>query len=565
MGEMTILRDLAVIFAVAVAVVAVLHRAGIPAIAGYILAGILAGPNGLGFINNVHDVERLAEVGVVLLLFSIGSEFSLERLRSLWRPILIGGMLQVSLTSAVAFLIAREYGYSWQTALLTGWIVSLSSTAVVLRGLEKRGEVDAPHGRLTLGILLFQDLCVVPIMFSIPMLAGANTSLVDLGFGLLRAVLILTCVMAGARIVTPRILKTIAKTRQRDSFILAVLLVCIGTAWIATLSGVSMALGAFLAGLVVADSEYRHQALADLFPFREGFTSLFFISVGMLLHPGVFWQNGFIIFILLAGILLGKMLVVLLAGAVMRLPLRVCILAGVSLAQVGEFSFVLIRAVQGTPLLDDTLAGNITAAVIFSMIVTPFALALGPKLAAGVDRARVLTRILKVKSAVDASEERVPLHDHVIIGGYGFAGQALARSLRSLEIPYVIIELNPDNVRAAMLRNERVYYGDITSEEVLRELGAKQAKEFVIVINDPSAIEKAVAAARRVAPQLHILVRSRYRLDVQSLAESGANEVIPDEVEAAAQVINRVLVHYQVEPAVAAEQGELARHLALWK
>lgn len=559
MGELLILRDLAIILAVAVVAVALLHRFGIPSIAGFILAGVLVGPNGLGFIGDIHDVEKLAEVGVVLLLFSIGSEFSLQRLRSLWRPILIGGMAQVCLTSGATFLIVYSLEYSWRTALFSGWVISLSSTAVVLRGLEKRGEVDAPHGRLTLGILLFQDLCVVPIMFALPMLSGDNASATDLVFVLLRAILILSCVMIGARIVAPRILHMIANTRQRELFVLAVLLVCIGTAWVATISGVSLALGAFLAGLVVADSGYRHQALADLFPFREGFTSLFFISIGMLLHPDALWQNGFVIVLILIGILLGKTLLVMITGAIMRLPLRVCILAGVSLAQVGEFSFVLIRATQGTILFDNTLAENIMAATILSMVITPFALALGPKLAAGAERAKVLTRFLNVTPAVEALEEHFSLRDHVIIGGYGFAGQELAQSLRTVNIPFVIAELNPNNVQTAMLRNERVYYGDITSEKVLRLLRAGKARALVIVVNDPSAVEKAVAAARRVAPQLHILVRSRYRLDVESLAASGADEVIPDEIEAAAQVVNRVLTHFHVEPSMVMEQQKRIR------
>lgn len=553
MNEMIVLRDLSVIFAVAVAVVALLHRFGIPSIAGFILAGILAGKEGLGLISGVHDVEGMAEIGVILLLFSIGSEFSLERLRRMWRPILAGGMLQVGLTTLIIFLIAIAFDFSWQTSVFMGWLISLSSTAIVLRGLEKRGEVDAPHGRLTLGILLFQDLSVVPIMFAIPILAGENTSLASLGVAVLRSVLILCGVLILARFAAPRILHAIARTRQRELFVLSVLLICMGTAWLATMAGISLSLGAFLAGLVVADSDYRHQALADIIPFREGFSSLFFISIGMMLHPSAVWENSMSILLILVGILLGKTLVVLVTGLVMRLPLRVCILAGVALAQVGEFSFVLIRASMGTNLFGGVVAENIMAATILSMVITPFALALGPRLAAQAERGWFLARFLHVTQSENVQETK-RLSDHVIIGGYGFAGEELTKSLRSQNIPYVIVELNPDNVRRAVERGERVYYGDITSEEVLRDLGVERAREMVIVINDPSAVEKAVAAARRIAPSLYILVRARYRLDVGLLSSSGANEVIPDEVEAAAQIASRVLSRYQIDNSLIEQQ-----------
>ncbi|RJP19266.1 MAG: hypothetical protein C4527_27175 [Candidatus Omnitrophota bacterium] len=542
MGELSFLRELAIIFAIAVTVVTVLHRIKIPSIAGFILAGILVGPHGIGFVKDIHQVEVLAEVGVILLLFSIGSEFSLERLRRLWKPIVIGGALQVGLTILLTLALGLLFDLSWRVALFIGFMIAVSSTAIVLRGLESRGETDAPHGRLTIGILLFQDLSVVPMMFAIPLLSGTNVSTAYLIALLLRAVLILCVVLAAARLLVPPFLHMIARTRQRDLFVLAVLLVCIGTAWAATMSGVSLALGAFMAGLVVAGSAYRHQALAELIPFREGFTSLFFISIGMLLIPHTLLENLETILLILVGILIGKFGVVFLTGIIMRLPLRVCVMAAMALAQVGEFSFVLARAAQGANLFEDPLAGNVLAAVILSMVITPFAISYSPHLAAGVGKIRVLTRLLDIRVAEDAAKDgQRKLRDHVIIGGYGLAGTQLANALKKQGIPYVIGELNAENVHRAIEQGEPAYFADITSSEVLHHLGAERAREFVIVINDPGAIERAVEAARRLAPNLHILVRTRYMLDVDRLVQAGANVVIADEIESAELVVSRVV------------------------
>ncbi|UCD18163.1 MAG: cation:proton antiporter, partial [Candidatus Zixiibacteriota bacterium] len=251
MGEFVYLRDLVVILAIAVFVVTVLHRLKVPSIAAFIFAGVLVGPNGLSLINDMHQVEVLAEIGVALLLFGIGLEISLDRLKRLWRPVVFGGSVQVGFTIILAFFISRLFEIPVRTSILIGFIVAVSSTAIVLRGLETRGEIDAPHGRLTLGILVFQDLCVVPMMLAIPLLAGAHTTVSDVALTLGKAVGIVAAVLVASRLIVPRILLMVARTRQRHLFVMAVLLICIGTAWLTSSAGVSLALGAFLAGLVV--------------------------------------------------------------------------------------------------------------------------------------------------------------------------------------------------------------------------------------------------------------------------------------------------------------------------
>jgi CPA2 family monovalent cation:H+ antiporter-2 len=548
MDDLTVLRDLVVIFAISVVVVALLKRIGVPAIAGFIVAGILIGPAGLRLVHDAHEVELLAEIGVALLLFGIGLELHLGQLRRLWRLVLGSGALQVGLTAATGTLIARALSLPLNQSIFIGLLIAISSTAIVLRGLESRGESDAPHGRLALGILVFQDLCVVPMMLAIPLLAAwgeTATPLATLGMPLLKAVAVLGGVLLAAWFVVPRVLHWVAQTRQRDLFVLTVFVICIGTAWSVTHAGVSLALGAFLAGIVVSESEYRHQALTDVIPFREIFASLFFVSVGMLLNPALVWQNPAGVIGLALAIIIGKFLIVFLVVALMRLPLRVCVLTAAVLSQVGEFSFVLTYAAAGTGLLPTGAMNILLPAVIITMLVTPLAMAAGPSLAAGASRIGRLSSVLGVQGA-DEADAKGRRQDHVIIAGYGVTGRELARALRKCGVPYVIVDLNPDNVRAASSAGEPAYFGDVTSPDVLEHLSVKAAREVVLVVNDPSAAIRATHAVRRVAPDAHILVRSRYAADVAPLLKAGASDVVPAEIEAAVEVAARVLARHEV-------------------
>ena len=540
MTDLGFLRDLVIVFAAALVVVAILGRLRIPSVAGFIVAGALVGPNALGLIADVHRVETLAEIGVVLLLFGIGLELSLDRIRRLWRPIVFGGAIQVGVTILAVLGVAIAFGDRPGHAAFLGCVIAVSSTAIVLRGLSARGELDAPHGRLAVGILVFQDLCVVPMILALPFLAGTGGTATEALLTLGAAVGVLVGVMVAARLVVPALLGVASRTRQRDVFILAVALVCMGTAWAVSSAGVSVALGAFLAGLVVSGSQYRHQALADIIPLREVLASVFFVSVGMLLDVRAVGGQAVSIAGLLAAIVAGKFVLVFLTAAVMRLPLRVCVLTGAALCQVGEFSFILLRAAQGTGLVESSFESDLTVAVILSMLVTPFALALGPRIAAGAGRVGWLTRLLQVRipAAEPAGET---LSDHVIIAGYGITGQELAQSLETTDTPYVVVDLNADNVRLAASDGVPVYFGDVTSIPVLERLGIADARELVVSINDPEASARAVQAARRCSRDLPIIVRTFYVEDIGRLLASGATQVVAGEAEAAAEVASRVL------------------------
>jgi len=548
MDNLAYLRDIVVILCIAIIIATVFHRFKLPLIAGFILAGIFVGPQGLGLVNDVHKVEILAEVGVALLLFGIGLELSLEKLRRIWKLVLAGGFLQVGLSIAAAFVVSKFWGLPGNTAIFIGFLVALSSTAIVLRGLQQRGEVDAPHGRLTLGILIFQDFSVIPMILVIPLLSGQGSSSGDLLKALLWSCVIIVGVLFAARIIIPRVLHVIARTRQRHLFIMAVFLICIGTAWIISSLGVSLAIGAFLAGLIVAESEYRHQALADLIPFREVFASLFFVSIGMMLAPGIIIENIVLILILLAVIMAGKFMIVFITAAIIRMPLRVCLLAAISLSQVGEFSLVLSLAAHGAGLIEKSLETNLISTAILSMFITPFAMSLGPPLAAAVGRLRFLTGFLKIAAVENAVDDVRKMHNHVIIGGYGFAGLELSQALDDCGIPHIIVDLNIENVRKAANKGRQAYFGDITSHEVLKRLRAEHAKELIFLINDPGAAERAVKVARSFAPNLYIVVRTYYLLDIEPLLAAGADEVIPAEREAAVEVASRLLSRHRIEP-----------------
>jgi len=541
--EVVFLRDLVVVLAAAVLVVTLLRRLGVPSIAGFILAGVLAGPTALGLVQDTHEVEVLAEIGVVLLLFGIGLELSLDRLRLLWKAVLVGGGIQVTATVALATAISHAMGLSWGAAIFFGFIVAVSSTAIVLRGLSQRGELNAPHGRLAVGILVFQDLCVVLMILAVPFLVGEAVSLQNVLMTTGTAVGILGGVLIAGNFVVPQVLNFVAKTRDQDLFVLTVFLICLGIAWGVSKAGISLALGAFLAGLTVASSEFRYQALSDLIPTREVFASLFFVSVGMLLDVSDVLAHVVSTVGLLVAILVGKSTIILATALILRLPLRIAILSAAALSQVGEFSFVLLHA--GPGILDSTLSHNLLVAIILSMLLTPLGLASGPRLATNVMRIPWLNRRLGANPpGVDASE---PHSNHVVVAGYGLTGHKMCEALREHDVPYIAVDVNPDNVRAARKEGHRVVLGDVTRSEVLSAIATKNARMVVMSINDTRATELAIRAIRNLAPGVMILARAHFEIDKDSLLRAGADQVITAEATASDSLTEACLEKLSVE------------------
>jgi len=485
MTQYLILRDLAVIFAVSLLVILLFHRLKLPALPGFIVAGVLLGPNALGLVSDVHQVESLAEVGVILLLFTIGIEFSLGRLREMGRQVVVGGLSQVGLTVAASALVARASGTSWQIALLLGFLVALSSTALVLKGLTDKGEIDAPHGRLATGVLIFQDLCVVPMMLVLPFLAGrAAGGPSGLLLALGKAVLVVIGVLVVARTVVPRALAEILKTRSRELFLIAIILLGTLTALGTAAAGASLALGAFLAGLVISESDYGHQAMAELLPFRDVFISLFFVAVGMLVQVQFVRDHPLLALGGVGVIMGGKTITAAVGPALLGYSGRVALLAGLAVSQIGEFSFVLAREGRAAGLLAEGPYQTFLAVAVFTMLLTPFLLEAGPALVDRIERVVPLDRLLPGfrPRAIAAGEQ--PLTDHVIIAGYGLNGRNLAAALRTIRAPYLIVELNSQTVQQARGRGEPAFYGDATREEILHALGVERARMLVAAISD---------------------------------------------------------------------------------
>lgn len=546
------LRDIILVLGLAVAVVSLLHRIRIPAIAGYILVGIVAGPSGLSLISSSEDVQSLAELGVVLLLFSIGLEFSIHRLRRTWRLLLEGGIPYVVLIAAAVYLAATVAGFSRGGAAFAGFWIALSSTAIVLKTLASRGEVDSPSGRLVISILLFQDLCIVPMMLLLPVLAGAvGGSDIRIAEALARALFILLVVLFVSRYVVPPFLAYVAHTRNRELFLMLVLLICIGTAAVSGSLGLSAALGAFLAGILLSKSDYGMQALADILPFRDVFSSVFFVSVGMLLDLRFVAAHPLEVLGIGTAIIAGKGVIGTAIVRVLGYPMRVASLAGVALSQVGEFSFVLASAGRGMNLLPERSFQTLLAASALTMVVTPILISLAPRVARRVERVEAIgPDRMRGRRVVPGEPAGERFEGHVVIVGYGLNGRNLARLLSAQGIPYLILELNARTVREAQSRGEPILFGDATSEAVLERLGLDRARAAVISISDPEATRRTVRSIRTRHADIYILVRTRFVAEVDELHALGANEVVPEEFETSIEIGARVLARFGAPIAV---------------
>jgi monovalent cation:H+ antiporter-2, CPA2 family len=562
MEHMPILRDLTVIIAVGMAVAVALSLLRLPTAAGLLAAGALMGPSGFGLVESIESIHTLAEIGVILLLFSIGLEFSLDRLARIAGLVAVGGALQVGLTVAATMGIALGLGYSMEKAVLFGFIVSLSSTAIVLRSLTERGEIDAPHGRFIIGALLFQDLAVVPMMLVIPLLggdAGKDGAALPILIALGKAAGVVVATMLVARRIVPVLFQWVDRARSREVFLLAVLSICIATAWLTSMAGLSLALGAFLGGIVVAGTVYGSRALGDILPLRDVFMSVFFVSLGMLFDPAAVVERPLVIALLVVGFVLGKATLAAFAALAMRFPARVAFLSGLGLGQFSEFGFVLVNVAAAAGVVTITETREILAAGILSMFLTPVVVMLSPRLAAGARLLRPLERLIGVRGIDECDPQHEHITGHVLVVGYGVAGRLLSDALAAVDVPYLVLELNADAVRKAAAEGQPIYYGDVTNEEALHHARAAEARAAVILINDREAAARAVDTLRRVAPSVPILLRTRYLSTGPQLIARGASDVVFEEVEAGVEMLGRVLRKFDVPLNLLVEQLERAR------
>jgi len=540
-----VLQDIVILFGLALLTVVLLRQLKIPSIIGFLITGILAGPYALGFIKDTHQVEQMAEIGVVLLLFTIGIELSLKELMRIKHLVLWGGGLQVLVTILAVAGVGTAFNFSFRQALFFGFLVALSSTAILMKLLIDSGQADSPHGKMAMGILIFQDLCIVPLMLLTPLLAGSGTGIQEILVIGAKTALVVLAAHYGARFLVPWIFKQIVKTRSRELFILTIIFIGLGTAWLTSLAGLSLALGAFIAGLAISESEYSHQALSDIIPFREAFISLFFISVGMLLNPAIVIKYPLLIATLVVTILIIKTIITTGAGMLLGVPMRIALIAALALSQIGEFSFVLSQAGVKFGLLTPDFYQIFLAASIATMSLTPLCLKYASPLAdyfVGI----FPHAWTKGKGIFSTHEKPLSLKDHVIIVGYGVNGKNLARVLKNLHIQHIVIETNPFTVKSEGKKGQHIFFGDASKPEVLEHSQIDKARGIVIAISDAASSRRVAALARQMNPSIHIIVRTRYLLEVEPLLKLGVNEVIPEEFETSIEILSRVLRNYMV-------------------
>jgi len=551
--ELGLIANILIVFAVALVVGMIFNRIRVPPLVAFILTGAIVGPYGLSIIRGQDQVSSLAELGIILLLFTIGLEFSFKDLWRIRAIAVVGGALQVALSFIFFCGLAFFMGLSANQAILVGFLISLSSTAIVLKLLHQRGEMDSPHGNIALGILIFQDLMAIPMIMAIPFLASlpqldptpflSGEALLTL---IVEDLVIVVILVVLARWVIPRVMHEIARTRNQELFLIVIILTCFGVAWMVSFTGVSLAIGALLAGLIISGSEYSHQASSIILPFRDIFTSFFFISVGMLVDIRFLAANLWLVVFLIAIVIVVKALLATAAPLALGYPLRTAVMTGLALAQVGEFSFIIAQSGFDTGILPAETYQLFLIVALMTMAATPFIIGIGQPVSGRLCHIPALSRVARGSCGEPEGTMAPPRADHLVIIGYGITGRNLARTASRSGIACSIVELNPDLVRAAREDGESVVFGDATSGGVLVHAGLPAARIAVIAINDPVATRKIVGLCRQINQALFIIVRTRYVSEAGDLKATGADEVIAEEFETSVEIFTLVLHKYFV-------------------
>lgn len=542
--EVPIIKEIVIIFTLSIAVLLVCHRLRLPPVVGFLATGVLCGPHGLKLVSAVHDVENLATIGVVLLLFTVGMEFSFKNIVKYRNYFFGGGALQAAGTFFLTLgICCLALDRPFIEGVFLGFIITLSSTAIVLRVLDGRGETETNYGRLVTGILIFQDFIAVFMMLLVPVLLGHKENfdlqhMYDFAKGL--TLLFITALIAFRGV--PKLLYYVTRTRNRELFLLSILTICFAVAWVTSSIGLSLSLGAFLAGLVVSESDYSDEAVGNVLPFQTIFTSFFFISMGMLLDLSFVVHQPLTILAIAGAVLLLKFLVAGGTGIILGMPLRPAILSGVALCQIGEFSLVIAYSGMSEGLATEYQYQMILAVSLLTMAVTPTLMAIAPTLAHLVEKLPMPKRLRGgLYQAQDTHSHHI--EGHLIIVGFGLRGRHLARAAKEAKIPYLILETNPDTVKTEKRKGEPIQYGDPSHHTVLAHAGIRHAHSIVIVINDPVSTQRIVKAARELNPNVYIISRTCYVHEVQKLFQCGANDVVPDEFGSSLEIFTRVLLN----------------------
>ncbi|KAA5544866.1 monovalent cation:proton antiporter-2 (CPA2) family protein [Adhaeribacter rhizoryzae] len=545
--EIPMLTDVVIILGLAVVVIMLFQRFRFPTILGFLATGVITGPHGFRIVPDTHQIEVLAEIGVILLLFIIGMEFSLKSLSLIKRTVFLGGAVQVFLTIILVALLLNLAGMALPQAVFIGFLFSLSSTAIVLKLLQDKGEINSPHGKTVLAILIFQDIIVVPMMLVTPLMAGGSQNIAQaLLFMLVKGAFVIVFVLLSARYLVPWLLYQVAQTKSRELFILSVVVICFAVAWLTSRLGLSLALGAFMAGLIISESEYSHQATSNIIPFREIFSSFFFVSIGMLLDATFMMQHLPYILGLTLLIMLVKAAVATIAAKILQYPLRTSLMVGLAIFQVGEFAFILSKTGINNGLLSPEVYQYFLSVSLLTMAFTPFVINKYQPLASGISQLLGARPHLN-QHTPDHDGDNDPLHhlsDHVVIIGFGINGRYVAKAAKYAGIPYAIVELDATTVRRERQLGEPIVYGDAVHSMILHHVNIHKARVVVVAVSDPVATKRIIISVRQLTDKVHVIVRTLFVLEMEENYRLGADEVVPEEFETSIEIFTRVLAKY---------------------
>lgn len=534
--------EILIVLLVASVTALIFERFRLPALLGFILAGTLIGPHGFRWISEEGRIHDLAELGMIFLMLTIGLEFSFDRLKGLKKTAFWSGGAQILLSIGVSMLASAALGWTPYQGFVLGSVIALSSTAVVFRNLVDRGQLDSEHGRLCVAILVFQDLAVGPLLIFIQSFGGSGVSVTTaILFSLAKAAALLIILLAISKFILPKIMRWITLSRSREIFMLTTVLLCFGTSWISFRLGLSAPLGAFFAGLMLANTEYHYQIAGEVMPFRHIFVSIFFVSIGLLFDPAFSFMHWHTVLPVSALILFVNAVITTLILLMLKYSPRVAITTGLILSQIGEFSFLLLENAKKGQLIDSIFYQTILSSAVFTIMLTPFLFsAITPLI-------KLLSKIPLFGAPPQPEEDRKKARqfkDHIILCGYGTSGQDLAAALLLEKIPFVVIEMNPANIAKAKRHQVSVYYGDAINESVLREVVIEKARAVVISFGDASGLAVVIRAIQNLNPKVLIVVRCRYERDIARFYELGADFVIMEELEVSAE-LTRVILEYE--------------------
>jgi len=544
--ELGVLRDIVIIFALSTFVNFIFTRIKVPAIIGYLITGVIAGPHLLALINSPENVEVMAEIGVILLMFTIGLEFSINHLLNIRRIVFLGGFMQLLITAGVTLFVARAYNFGWAESVFVGFLTALSSTAVVLKLLQERSELTTHYGKTIVGILIFQDIILIPLLLFTPVLGGATGNAGnELLMLLLKTTGIIIFIYIGNRWLMPRLLHLIAMTHSQELFLMSILLFCLAVAMLTHELGMSLAFGAFLAGLMISDSEYSHNAFGNLIPFKDVFTSFFFVSIGMLLDLGFVYDHPWLV---IATVLLVIVLKTIVAGFTafsLGHTFFGTVVIGLSLAQVGEFSFILARLGLTNKIITPYHYQLFLAVAITSMALSPLLIQVSRPLAS------LILKLPLPQFLVDGlfplKQVEIPeIKSHIVLIGKDSRAINLAAMIKKMELPFTSIIFDPDRARKQIENGNLAVFGDATNEPVLRQAYVHTAEMVIVSVGDLIKAMSIVEHVRRMNKHAYIIVRTRHVTDIEELYRIGATQVIPEEFETAIDFFERILGKYLI-------------------